>query len=146
MVLTEGYRTKQRELILNYFIENKGRHVTAEEVVGHLREQGTNVGKSTVYRYLEKLVEQGIVRRFFIEEGYGACYQYMGEDKQCHEHFHLKCVSCGVLFHIQCAFLIEAEKHILNDHDFIIDNTKTVLYGLCDKCKSADDEGIEYNI
>lgn len=139
MALTNGYRTKQRDLILNYFMENNNRHVTAEEVVDHLKEQGTSVGKSTVYRYLEKLVSQGRVRRFFIEEGYGACYQYAGENKQCHEHFHLKCVSCGMLLHVQCDLLVEAEKHILNDHDFIIDNTKTVLYGLCDKCKDTVD-------
>lgn len=146
MALTNGYKTKQRDLILNYFIENNNRHVTAEEVVDHLKCQGTSVGKSTVYRYLEKLVEQGMVRRFFIEEGYGACYQYTGNDKQCHEHFHLKCLSCGVLLHIQCDFLVEAERHIFNDHDFIIDNTKTVLYGLCEKCKDSEEKGMEYSV
>lgn len=139
MASTNGYKTRQRDLILNYFIKNNSKHVTAEEVLEHLKEQGNSVGKSTVYRFLEKLVEQGTVRRFFIEEGKGACYQYLGEQHQCHEHFHLKCVSCGVLLHIRCDLLIEAEKHILNNHDFTIDNTKTVLYGLCDKCKKADE-------
>lgn len=141
MALTNGYKTKQRDLILNYFIENNDRHVTAEEVVEYLKDQGTSVGKSTVYRYLEKLVSQGIVRRFFIEEGYGACYQYIGNNEQCHEHFHLKCLSCGALLHIECDFLVEAERHIVNDHGFIIDNTKTVLYGLCDKCKDPEIKG-----
>lgn len=135
MTSVNGYKTKQRDLILNYFEENNDRHVTAEEVIDHLRKQGTSVGKSTVYRYLEKFVSQGIVRRFFIEEGCGACYQYCGDSKQCEEHFHLKCVSCGNLLHIQCDSLIEAEKNILNQHDFLIDNRKTVLYGICGSCK-----------
>lgn len=146
MPTTNGYKTKQRDLILNYFIENNERHVTAEEVVEHLKQGGTSVGKSTVYRYLEKLVAQGLVRRFFIEEGHGACYQYSGEDEQCNEHFHLKCVSCGVLLHIQCDYLAAAGKHILNHHDFTIDNSKTVLYGFCDKCKENEDKELRYSV
>lgn len=134
-MVTSGYKTKQRDLILNYFKENNFKHVTADDVVAHLKMQGTSVGKSTVYRYLEKLVEQGIVRRYFIEEGQGACYQYAGDSKECHKHFHLKCVKCGKLIHIECNYLDEAEKHILKSHDFEIDNTKTVLYGRCENCK-----------
>lgn len=135
MTITGGYKTKQRDLILNYFIENNTRHVTVDDVVGHLKEKGTSVGKSTVYRYLEKLVDQGTVRRYFIEEGQGACYQYAGENSNCHQHFHLKCIGCGNLLHIECQHMVESEKHILKIHDFEIDNTKTVLYGRCAKCK-----------
>ena len=31
------YRTKQREVILNYLIENKNRHVTVDEIIDHTK-------------------------------------------------------------------------------------------------------------
>lgn len=43
-------------------------------MVDYLKSQGNGVGKSTVYRYLEKLVEEGKVRKYFLEEGAGACF------------------------------------------------------------------------
>lgn len=146
MASIKGYKTKQKDLILNYFKESNKRHITAEELVDHLKEKGNTVGKSTVYRTLDRLVEQGIIRRFFIEEGYGACYQYSGESNKCEEHFHLKCVSCGELLHIQCKLLMEVEKHILKDHDFSVDNRKTVLYGRCHKCIDTEVKEINYSI
>ena len=134
MSTSNGYKTKQRDLILNYFIENKSKHVTAEDIVIHLNNEGTSVGKSTVYRCLDKLMEQGAIRKYIIEEGIGACYQYQDENNDCEEHFHLKCIDCGRLIHLQCDYLAEADEHILHHHNFRIDNRKTVLYGHCGKC------------
>lgn len=134
MEATKEYKTKQRDLILEFFISHKSEHLTAEQVIDHLKDKGTAVGKSTVYRYLEKLVSEGSVRKYFIEEGKSACYQYIEDNEQCHNHFHLKCVECGRLIHIECEYLDEADEHILCHHNFKVDNTKTVLYGICDKC------------
>lgn len=134
METTKEYKTKQRDLILEFFITHKSEHLTAEQVIEHLKDKGTAVGKSTVYRHLEKLVSEGSVRKYFIEEGKGACYQYIEDKEQCHNHFHLKCVECGRLIHIECGYLDETDEHILCHHNFKVDNTKTVLYGICDKC------------
>ena len=38
------YRTKQREVILNYLIKNKNRHVTVDEIIDHTKEMGSPVG------------------------------------------------------------------------------------------------------
>lgn len=134
MNITEGYKTKQRDLILDYFIKNQENHFTAEEIIEHLKQKGTAVGKSTVYRYLDKLVKDGTVRKYFIEEGISACYQYAQSSDKCMHHFHLKCLNCGKLFHIECNYLNEADEHILSHHNFKVDNTKTVLYGKCEEC------------
>ncbi len=136
-----GYKTRQRERILRLLTENAGRHLSVDEVVDHLRGQGEPVGKSTVYRYLDRLVEQGLVRRYFLEEGVGACYQYAGGEERCREHFHLKCIGCGVLLHVECSYLDEVAQHVASHHRFAIDQTKTVVYGLCELC-AAKQEGV----
>ena len=92
------YRTKQRTAILQYFKAHPHAHLTAEELSDALRATGISVGKSTVYRALEKFVESGVVRRFSIAPGESACYQYAGGlSDTCHAHFHLKCTVCGTL-------------------------------------------------
>ena len=64
MAQSEGYKTKQRDHILQFLIENQSRHVTVDDVVDHLKQSGNPVGKATVYRYMDKLVNQGDVRKF----------------------------------------------------------------------------------
>lgn len=130
----KGYKTKQKELIVKCLIENKEKHIKAEEIVFYLKKNGTQVGKTTVYRHLDKLVEEGKVRKYFIEEGKGACYQYSELENECYESFHMKCTKCGNLIHLSCDYLNEISKHVKNSHNFSIDNYKTVFYGKCGNC------------
>lgn len=134
---SKGYKTKQRELILKYLIENKDRHVIADDIAEHLRYQGNSVGKSTVYRYLDKLVNDGTVKKYYADDGKSACYQY-AEDNNCHHHYHFKCTGCGNLFHVECSHLNEMAEHIFADHKFKIDLCKTTIYGKCEKCSNAE--------
>ena len=139
MTASKGYKTKQREIILKFLIENKERHVTVDEIVFDLREQGISVGKTTVYRYIDKLVEEGRARRFVSEEKNGAAFQYVENDR-CDEHFHLKCVECGKFIHLECDHLNDIARRVYEDHKFTIDRSKTVLYGICDECAAKNGE------
>ncbi|MBQ9766364.1 MAG: transcriptional repressor [Lachnospiraceae bacterium] len=133
---TGQYKTKQREMILELLKNNSDKHLTAEDVIGYLKEQETPVGKATVYRYLERLEEQGIIRKYLMPEGKGACYQYSGDTRECHRHYHFKCEKCGKLFHVQCEYLDGISKHVYGEHGFTIDSSKTVYYGICRNCNS----------
>lgn len=129
-----AYKTRQRELILNYLIENKNHHVIADDIAEHL-----SVGKSTVYRYLDKLVNDGIVRKYNIADGKSACYQYC-ENTDCHNHYHFKCNECGNLFHIECSHIDNMTQHIYKSHRFNVDLCKTVIYGICESCSKKVDK------
>lgn len=134
METSTSYKTKQRDQILDCLIQNKDRHITADEITARLGGENAPVGKTTVYRYLDKLVSQGIVRKYFIEEGKSACYQYMDNDSVCNEHFHLKCTGCGKLIHLECRYMGALDSHIREHHAFAVDHSKTVLYGKCIDC------------
>lgn len=138
MSAENGYRTRQRAAILQYFQSHPHAHLTAEELCDALRTDGISVGKSTVYRALDKLCEAGTVRRFTMSAGESACYQYAGGTKEtCCTHFHLKCLVCGTLYHIPCEHLDELSAHLGIQHNFTVDYAKTVLYGTCDPCRRA---------
>lgn len=138
--MSEGstYRTRQRMAILQYFKAHPHAHFTAEELCEALRAHGIAIGKSTVYRALDRFSEEGTVRRFTSSPGESACYQYADTASGgCRAHLHLKCNICGTLFHIECDRLRELTEHLGMQHSFTVDYAKTVLYGTCEPCRRA---------
>lgn len=138
-----GYTTKQSTEILECLKENRNRHMTAEEVFDCLRKGGSSVGMTTVYRHLEKLYDDGVIRKYAAGDKTGACFQFVENCDDCHSHYHLKCVKCGKLFHAQCEFLNELSEHILKEHNFTVDGEKTVLYGVCGDCRAKGEHNLD---
>jgi len=130
----KSYITRQRLQVMECIALNREKHMTADEIREKLKKTGVEIGKSTVYRTLEKLMEEGRVRKYIADEGKSACYQYIDEDGDCISHFHLKCICCGRLIHLKCDYIKDIERHVFEQHRFTVDNTKTVLYGICGDC------------
>lgn len=128
-----SYITKQGQLIKDFLKNNSGRHFSADEVYFVLMSNGEQIGKTTVYRQLERLSDEGTARKFLSGTNGACCYQFADPDV-CHNHYHLKCSKCGELLHVECDFLDKLSEHIYDDHKFTIDGSKTVLYGLCENC------------
>ncbi len=135
-----GYKTKQKEQILQYLTSHEGEHVTAQELSRHLEDEGTPVGTATIYRCLDQLVSEGVLRKYTLDSRTCACYEYLPHGGECSRHFHLKCLQCGKLYHVTCEHLCELESHILEHHGFRIDQSKTVLYGVCAECRDAESD------
>ncbi|MGN1412116.1 MAG: Fur family transcriptional regulator [Oscillospiraceae bacterium] len=128
----KGYKTKQREIILKYLKENSNDHINADELAEHLKNSGNPVGKSTIYRYLDRLCCENMVRKFISPDGKSSCFQIIKDE--CHYHYHFKCIKCGELLHIKCSSLDNVSTHIQNEHGFKIDLSQTIIYGYCKKC------------
>ena len=136
------YQTKQKACVLAYLEAHPEQHITAAELVSALNRNGTPVGAATVYRQLERLEKQGLVRRYAMDDGSSACWQFGGEEAKagtCHAHFHLKCTECGVLIHLDCDHLAAITAHVQEDHGFMIDPARTTFYGLCRACAKQKD-------
>lgn len=128
--MPRSYNTKQKDEIIAAVRERGDGHFTAEEICLSLKENG--VGLSTVYRHLDRLVKDGVLRKYVSGAGESACYQLLGG---CGEHFHLKCVVCGKLEHLSCSHLDGIRHHVLEEHGFSVDPGRTVFYGVCAACK-----------
>ena len=131
------YRTKQRSLLLTCLEGAKDTHMTAADVCEWCRRQGSPVGQSTVYRQLERLVEEGLVRKYTTGESGPACFAYAGAEVHAEggSCFHCRCERCGKLFHLHCRVLEGIGAHLRDKHGFRIDPMRTVFYGLCDECR-----------
>ncbi|MCL2253740.1 MAG: transcriptional repressor [Lachnospiraceae bacterium] len=133
----KSYKTKQRESILNYIASLAEKHITAAEIAAHFKNADMIIGRTTIYRHLDKMTESGVLRRYTTDGVSGACYQYTPHRDECREHLHLKCESCSELIHLDCEMLKDINRHVLYEHDFRINALKTVLYGTCTECISS---------
>ena len=96
-------------------------------------------GRSSVYRMLATMTDEGEVSKFpagNAENGF--VYQYVGNAHQCHAHFHLHCLSCGHVAHLECGCGDEVAGHLLSTHGFVIDRGRSVLYGTCAACAKKE--------
>ena len=132
-----AYKTKQQDFLFSYLKEMKGQHFTADDVHAHFESKQISIGIATIYRQLEKLVAEGTLQKYFIDEHSAACFEYSGEDCNAETpHFHLKCEECGNLFHLECEDLESLSNHLKNEHGFSLNPYRTVLYGTCGNCRN----------
>lgn len=122
-----SYNTKQRTAVLSLFEKNAERQYTIDELIKALDEP--RPGKSTVYRLVRKLEEEGTLRRFTREGTAKAVYQLSGASC-CSEHLHIKCLDCGLLIHLNR----RAQDELTKDTGFVIDDGMSMLYGRCADC------------
>ena len=101
-----------------------------------MKEGGSSIGTATVYRQLEKLVSEGLLNKYLVDEGSSACYEFVPEkDHLCKERcYHLKCESCGKLIHMECDEVESLMDHIKAHHGFNVNPKRTVFYGMCEEC------------
>ena len=141
-----AYQTPARRALTDFFASHPDRHFTAEQICTLLCDtddriaqggrRGEFIGKSTVYRQLSRLCAEGRLRRFEDVAPDGSAvhvYQYLPE-QGCAAHFHLKCLACGRVEHLECDQTDALLAHIRADHGFAVDCGSSILYGLCAKC------------
>lgn len=131
----DTYKTSQKEMIIEFFKKNHNQHLTIKEVEYFLNQNQQKVGLTTIYRCVDKLVKEGILKKYIVDNNSSACFEYCNQKCDHKTHIHLKCESCNSLIHLDCDEIAELETHILKNHHFKINPLKTVYYGTCAKCK-----------
>ena len=127
------YNTRQKREMLRFMKERKLQHFSVDEVVFEMQERGEKIGRTTVYRFLELLAEQGNVRKYQNAQGITQ-YQHVDDVSSCDGHFHMMCKECGNLIHVDCELMHSMAEHLFKAHGFRLDPRETILRGLCDVC------------
>ena len=141
MTTKSKYKTKQQEEILVYLREVEGEHVTVADILAHFKDMGNPIGTATVYRHLEKMVDEGIVNKYSIDGTSSACFEYIGSGSHSSDGcFHYKCEKCGKLVHLHCDEFKELAEHLSREHNFKLNPMRTVFYGICKECREENDD------
>ncbi len=123
-----GYRlTPQRELILAA-IDDLG-HATPDEVLVHVQARASSVNASTVYRTLEVLEELGLVRHTHLSDRAPTYHSVTS-----HEHFHLKCRTCGRVVSVDTDLAADFTARLAADFGFVADVGHLTVFGHCEEC------------
>lgn len=124
--------TKQRQLIYDEISSEKG-HYTAETIRNKLCGKNVNTGLSTIYRTLQLLEENNIVKRVPLgldTTVYESCF---GKN---HGHHHMHCTKCGETMEIHVDMLDELEKVIKTKYKFTVTGHTVMFTGICDSCNN----------
>jgi len=120
--------TAQRQVILEE-IKKTDTHPTADEVYQLVRERLPRISLGTVYRNLEILSENGLIRKL---EWAGTQKRYDGELKA---HYHIRCLNCSRIEDIHIEPLSALEEMFRGSSDYEVVGYRLEIIGLCSQCK-----------
>lgn len=108
--------------------------MTAARIIERLHDRQIAISRPTVYRQLEKLIREGRVRKYLFDGDSVSSYQYAGGDEGGNDYYRFKCENCEGVFNMRCDEVDHVSRHILEEHAFKINDSKTVFYGKCNTC------------
>ena len=131
--MTSRRNTIQKDLVRNAVYEMK-RHVTANEVYEFIKESYPAIGKGTVYRNLDILVEEGALRKVEVSEGPNRF------DFTLKNHYHVRCVKCGEVSDVDMDEIPDLMKKIHDTHGIEFLDYDISFKGICQKCRGEAKE------
>ncbi len=126
-----GHRLTAQRMIVADALAGMQRTVSAPDLYEHLRGEHPYLGRATVFRALDFLVEAGLAQRF---EGDGHVHVYTS--CQPIHHHHLVCRSCGSTTDIDDTTIDTLISSVLRSYDFTLDHGALDFFGTCSQCRT----------
>ena len=123
-------QTKQRSLIWDVLAKASGGHLSVAEVEMRVKASGSPLHRATIYRTLDRLVDDGLLTR-----------TNLGSDRSQYEiahqhHHHLVCAECGHVEHIPHQTVRRTIQRIEDESGFDLRNARLGLHGRCRDCQA----------
>jgi Fe2+ or Zn2+ uptake regulation protein len=126
-----GYRlTRPRRAVAQLIAARRG-HFTAADLVEDAARRQLGIGRATVFRALDVLVELGVVERLDLPSGehaYVAC-------EPAHHH-HVVCAGCGRTSEIDDRGLRAVVDEAARQTGWAIESHRLELFGRCPDCRA----------
>lgn len=143
--MNRSYMTPSRRAVMSLFCSYPHRQFTSEQVCTLLCEsnpEGTALlGKSTVYRQLSRLCEEGVLLREAATDGASGAvhvYRYASPEEPGDSGFRLQCRRCGRVTALSCEFADSLIAHLHEHHGFMISGGESLLCGVCRDCQQSE--------
>lgn len=123
-------------MIVEFLSKSAEKQYTIEEIAENLSLSVGRAapGRSSVYRLINKMLSEGIVKRFVRENSRHFYYQLV-DGKECRIHLHMKCAVCSRLIHLDNDTTEEITALLMKKKGFGLDTEKTVFFGICSECR-----------
>jgi len=120
--------TIQRKITLDA-LKNSKNHPTIEELYADIQKEYPAISKTTVYRNLRTLEEEGIISQVMLP---GDITRY---EANIVPHHHFKCRHCDSVFDIDIPKADDIKNFLYQKYDFSVEEQYFVFNGLCSNCK-----------
>ena len=130
----EGMRyTKQREIIWDEICRSSD-HRDAEEIYLKINKNRRNVSRATVYRTIDVLVKNNLVRQLELGDG-----RKRFENKlDSKHHDHIVCQKCGKIAEFSDEKIESRQKEVAESLGYILLDHNLNMYGLCPDCQKIE--------
>ncbi|HEX2172840.1 MAG TPA: Fur family transcriptional regulator [Dehalococcoidia bacterium] len=126
----EGLRRTEPRRRLIELILQQPRQFRAADLVD--RAQPLGIGRATVFRLLDRLVQLGLLSRLHGREG---CRTYTLCEPE--HHHHLVCRTCGQVTPIATSAIESQIRSLARNSGFRVDAHHLEVFGLCGECQYA---------
>lgn len=127
---TPQRNTRQRVAVLD-MLDSLNQFTSAQDIHARLRESGSTVGLTTVYRTLQSLADASQVDVIRADDG-EAMYRRCTTD----HHHHLVCRRCGRTIEVDSPTVESWAEEVAKRHGFADINHTLEIYGICPGCAS----------
>ena len=126
--------TRPRRVIAERLIElaHSGRDFSMDDLWQDLRHREPRLGRATVYRSVELLVNAGLLDRIEFADGTHR-YRVCGGDEH---HHHLTCTSCHRVVDVDVCIPPEQFAALTEKTHFSIEGHSITLFGRCAACRA----------
>lgn len=121
--------TLQRSLVLDA-VRRLANHPSAEEVYEQTARLHPDISKATVYRNLNVLAQEGVLRRLSVAN---AADRF---DHNTTKHYHLKCICCGNFGDVALPYMEDLDRKVEQETGYALNNHAIIFEGLCPVCKN----------
>ena len=125
--------TGQREQVAEVLFAAGG-HLSVDDVEQALRRRNLHIGKATIYRTLDLLVQSGMIIERDFGEGFRRYERVPGHP----HHEHLICMRCGKVIEFSNERLERAKALIADEYGFTHHHHRLEIYGVCRECQQRD--------
>ncbi|MBW1805767.1 MAG: transcriptional repressor [Deltaproteobacteria bacterium] len=122
--------TPEREEIVTEIFSGHG-HFDVDELYLQLRKNGSKVSKASIYRNIPLIMECGLIREVWYENGHMHYEHIYGRGHHCH----LRCIKCGKVIEFIEKELEEIEGRLSKKNDFDIVAHRLDITGYCSDCR-----------
>src|SRR3977135_2759010 len=130
--LAGGKHSSKRDRILKTFLQQEG-HLSADDLFDLVRREAPGIGRATVYRTLQWMVEAGGARKVDFGEGRSRLAPYVGHQPP----FHVigeKCPRSSEFLSSDIEALVE---EVATARHFAPTQTVVQIYGTCEDCRAG---------
>ncbi len=126
-------KTPERETIIEEVFSIHD-HFDVDELFLRLRNKRKRVSKASLYRTLPLLIESGLVKEVYFEDGH-LHYEHVYGHR---DHSHLRCNRCGRIIEFEDDEIETLQKRIGKKYNFAVTAHRFELIGYCPECAPRD--------